>query len=307
MSFGDVIRSAASISTNPLGIGGSYNTIYAADITDNRIRELNVSDFSNIRSALEPWNHAYGIGGNENIIWFCDAGTKRLAKLNLSDFSVDWYIQASVYINIPDGIGGNENVVWCCSQSTNRTFELSTSDLSIIRMAGTSSDNPSGIGGDETKIWMSEIEGDRIYEVAVSDLSEILFVSSPGTHPVGIGGDTSTIWHCDNIEDKIYELDAVVTYTISGNVQNSNGLNLPSVAISLEDDTDYFTVSDVNGDYSQVVNPDVYDVVASIPGNTDQSASVDASSSDQTQDFIFPMTTAPHDKAIRLIERHLLE
>ena len=98
----------------------------------------------------------------------------------------------------------------------------------------------------------------------------------------------------------------VSTFAISGNVTNSLGQNLEDVKVALTDDVNYETSTDSNGDYSQTVDPDIFDVVASIPGNADQSAIVDATASDQTQDFIFSITTAPHDKGIKLTERYLL-
>ena len=76
------------------------------------------------------------------------------------------------------------------------------------------------------------------------------------------------------------------TYTISGNVKDSDGNNLNNVTITLEDGTDYSTNTNISGNYSQVVDPDVYTVTASLSGYLDSSASVNASASDQTQNFI---------------------
>ena len=94
--------------------------------------------------------------------------------------------------------------------------------------------------------------------------------------------------------------------TISGNVTNSLSQNLEDVTITFTDGTNYETTTDSDGNYSQIVDPDIYDVVASLLGNTDQSDTVDASTSSQTKNFVFPITTVPHDKGIRLKERYLL-
>ena len=93
--------------------------------------------------------------------------------------------------------------------------------------------------------------------------------------------------------------------TISGNVKNSGGLNLRSVEIAMENSTNYETSTNFVGNYSQQVDPDIYTVIASLPGSPDQSAIVDTTAASQVQDFIFPVTTAPIDKGIRLKERYL--
>lgn len=99
----------------------------------------------------------------------------------------------------------------------------------------------------------------------------------------------------------------LVARTISGNVTNSDGFNLLDIKIAFENTTDYETSTNANGNYSQVVDPDVYTVTALLPGSDDISDTVDASTASKTKDFVFPITTAPHDKTIRLKERYLLE
>lgn len=94
---------------------------------------------------------------------------------------------------------------------------------------------------------------------------------------------------------------------ISGNVKNSKHQNLPDATITFMNTDNYQTNADADGNYSQKVTTGIYTVTASIIGNIDQSATVDATTSNKTQDFVFPITTAPHDKGIRLKERYLLE
>lgn len=81
----------------------------------------------------------------------------------------------------------------------------------------------------------------------------------------------------------------IVTYTISGNVKSIKGTNLHNATVTLENGTDYSTDTDINGDYSQVVRPDIYTVAVSKEEHCDCSDSVDASSSDMTKDFVLQM------------------
>ena len=114
----------------------------------------------------------------------------------------------------------------------------------------------------------------------------------------GTGANTGTV-------GTIAYCFTVTEITISGNIKNSDTLSLPDVKITLRNTDNYQTSTDINGNYNQVVSPDVYVVTASITGNPDQSAQVDASLLSQTQNFVFPITTAPDDKATRLRERYL--
>ena len=110
----------------------------------------------------------------------------------------------------------------------------------VIRSRSSPSSNPYGIGGDVSTIWYCDYLINEIRELATSDFSAIRCVGSPSNYPSGIGGSNNTLWHCDTSIDKIYELDATPpTYTISGNVKDSDGNNLNNVTITLEDGTDY--------------------------------------------------------------------
>ena len=94
---------------------------------------------------------------------------------------------------------------------------------------------------------------------------------------------------------------------ISGNVKDTLGNNINGVEISCTNDNSYSTTTDSNGDYLQNVDPDVYTVTASLAGYLPESASVDATASDQTQNFILSTDTAPHDKGIILESRELVQ
>ena len=93
---------------------------------------------------------------------------------------------------------------------------------------------------------------------------------------------------------------------ISGNIKDDKGYNIDGAIIVFTDDTSYETTTDSDGNYSQEVDTDKYTVEASLTGYLSDSADVDASSSDQTQDFVLGRTTAPHDKGIYLGNRYLL-
>lgn len=81
-SFGDVLRSAASPSLTPFGIGGDANTIWHCDENVDVVYELSTSDFSVVRSAASPSRAPYGIGGNANTIWHCDVNTQKVYELD---------------------------------------------------------------------------------------------------------------------------------------------------------------------------------------------------------------------------------
>ena len=129
MAFGDVVRSAASPSTVPWGIGGKSSVIWHCDSGAlDRIYELSIVDFSVVRFAASPSFKPYGIGGDGAAIWHCDPGD-------------------------PD---------------PSRVFELSTVDFSVVRSADSPSSNPYGIGGNDTTIWHCDVWTDLIYELALA-------------------------------------------------------------------------------------------------------------------------------------------
>lgn len=93
---------------------------------------------------------------------------------------------------------------------------------------------------------------------------------------------------------------------ISGNIKDDKDYNINGVVVTFTDGTSYETTTDSDSNYSQEVNTGEYTVVASLAGYTPSSADVDATLSDQTQDFVLSRTTAPHDKGIYLGNRYLL-
>ena len=288
MTFGDVIRSAAAPASGSFGIGGDVNTIWHCNDGNNRIYELDTSDFSIIRSASSPAGAPTGIGGDANTIWHCDSSYyEYVYKLSTSDFSV--ISTAAAPETFPGGIGGKNNKIWHCDFSRNRVYELNITNFSVIRWFYSYGAYPSGIGGDANTIWYcnDDYPTPKIHELSTANFSSIRTADPPAAHPSGIGGDANTIWYCD--DTKIYELntsDAPPTHTISGNVKDSDGNNLNNVTITFENSTNYSTSTNVSGNYSQAVNPDVYIVTASLSGYFDSSASVDVSAGDQTQNFI---------------------
>lgn len=185
----------------------------------------------------------------------------------------------------------NGNYEWCCGIAIAIISGLVTDGVNPIQGATISAVD--GTPYSTTTIASGTYSLTVDYDVYVVTASKSKYLDSSASVDASAGDQTQNF--------------ILLKPVISGNVKNSNGVNLPSVAVSLEDDTDYSTTTDSNGDYSQTVDTDTYDVIASIPGNQDQSAIVDATTSNQTQDFVFPITTAPHDKAIRLKERYLLE
>ena len=385
--FGDVIRSTNSPGSGPYGIGGDANTIWHCNShTSDFLCELSTTDFSVVRSAASSSASPTGIGGDVGVIWHCDQTSNHFYELDPSDFSVVRSIACPD--TLPSGAGGDSNYIWYCEE-VDKIYELSTIDLSVIQTVASPGTKPAGIGGVSNKIWHVDDDTSYLYELSTTDLSVIRSTSIWRYNDIitGIGGDVNTIWSCAAYNNNIYERSTGVepTYTISGNVKDSDGNNLNNVTITLENSTDYSTitningdysqivdsdiytvtasltqyldssasvdasagnqtqnftllkpvisgnvsnsdgedlegveilftddesyeaVTDLNGDYSQIVNTDVYDVVASLLGNDDQSASVNVTLSNQTQDFVFPITIASHDKAIRLKSRYLLE
>lgn len=79
--FGDVVRSAASPSTETTGIGGDSSKIWHCDATTNKIYELKTSDLSVSRSAASPSNGPYGIGGDWAMLYLCDRDADKVYQL----------------------------------------------------------------------------------------------------------------------------------------------------------------------------------------------------------------------------------
>ena len=79
--FGTVVRSAASPSTTPSGIGGNSSVIWHCDNTANKVYELSTTDFSVVRSAGSPSIRPYGIGGDSSVIWHGDSNADKVYEL----------------------------------------------------------------------------------------------------------------------------------------------------------------------------------------------------------------------------------
>jgi len=284
MSFGDVIRSASSPDVWPLSIGGDSDTIWHCSRQAVRY-ELSTTDFSVIRNVSTAPYFDDGIGGDNNTIWNSFDNANLIREISTSDLSV---IRSEPSPSLqPRGAGGDTNTIWHTDIGTDQIYELNTSDFSVIRSASTPVIHPRGVGGDANVIWYADTG--MLYELSVSDFSVIQSVLAPYGQGMGVGGSVDVIWFCEYIGDLIYELDAAYvppTYTISGNVKDSDGNNLNNVTITLEDGTNYSTSTNINGNYSQLVDPDVYTVTASLTGYLDSSVSVNASAGDQIQDFI---------------------
>lgn len=283
MAFGDVIRSAAAPTFLPLGIGGDDNTIWHCSDFANAVYELNTSDLSTKRSAGSPTATPQGIGGDSNTIWYCDSVTDNIYKLSTTDFSV--IRNGASPSSAPTGVGGDNSTIWHCDFDSDLVYELKTTDFSVIQFAASPSSEPQGIGGDSNTVWHCDDNLNNVYKLSTTDLSVVSTASSPTSGPTGIGGDGSTIWHCEKFSNKVYEL-STGTYIISGNVKDEDGNNLNGVTVSFENTLSYSTSTNPSGNYSQVVNPDVYTVTASLTGYISSSASVDASAGDQTQNFV---------------------
>lgn len=293
MSFGDVIRQAASPATEPLGIGGDESKIWHCDGSPGtQIYELAITDFSVLQNrAGQPSADANGIGGTSSIIWHCESYTDFIYKLKPSDLSI-WYSRQYPLPQVGTGIGGDNGTIWHSHYIGSIVYELSTINFSVIRSASGPSSGSVGIGGNASVIWHCDWNADNLYELSPTDFSVVRTVNSPGAWPSGIGGNTNVIWHCDEQSDQIYELDAAYvppTYTISGNVKSTKGTNLHNASLTFENGTSYSTNTDINGDYSQAVVPDIYTVAVSKEGHCNNSDSVDASSSNVTKDFALAM------------------
>lgn len=289
MSFGDIIRSAPTPTATPYGIGGNATKIWHCEGTTDRIYELNVSDFSTARSAAAPSAFPVGIGGNANKIWHSEyAAAGKIYELSTVDLSS--IRNALSPSTAPSSIGGDTDTIWHCDQDADKIYELSTTDFSTIRLSASPSIKPSSIGGNANTIWHCDQSAHKIYDIDESDFSVIRLASSPSSFSTGVGGDTDTIWHCELSGDKTYELDAPPsTHTISGTVSDEFGNKIRNVDITFSDGSTYTTTTDGSGAYSQVVNPDTYNITASKPRSklhiTTESKVI---SSDTTFDIIMP-------------------
>ena len=284
MSFGDVIRSANSPGGDPNGIGGNVNTIWHCDFyTAKKLYELSTSDFSVVRNIASPSTGATGIGGDSNTVWHCDYNIDRIYELKTLDLSVIRFTSSP--LSNPQGIGGDNNTIWHCDWNGEMFYELSTSDLSVIRSTP-SGTLPSGIGGNANNIW-NTLYAEKIYELSISDFSTTRSSSAPSYKPMGIGGDSETIWLADYYADKVYELDAASVFTLSGTISDEFGNPIRDADITISNGTTYTTTTDENGDYSQVVDADTYDIAVSKSRSTyhDITESSVVVAADTTQDI----------------------
>ena len=94
-------------------------------------------------------------------------------------------------------------------------------------------------------------------------------------------------WGDTACESKISGFDFSSTFTLSGTISDEFGNPIRDAAITISNGTTYTTTTDENGDYSQVVNADTYDIAVSKSRSryhdiTESSVSVTA---DTTQDI----------------------
>ena len=82
MAFGDIVRSLASPSNWPEGIGGDANTIWHCDHVAAKVYELSITDFSVDRQANSPSSSSRGTGGDAATIWHCDINTDLVYELD---------------------------------------------------------------------------------------------------------------------------------------------------------------------------------------------------------------------------------
>lgn len=218
MSFGGVIRYAASPSTNPSGLGGKANVIWHCDMSSDRVYELSISDLGVVRSANSPGSYPNGIGGTASKIWHCDSGECKVYELSTTDLGV---VRSAAPTYYPDGIGGGSDVVWHLSWNEGytvyRVHELSISDFSIVRSGSAPTEGCCKIGGNSNVIWVSSYDSERVYELSTTDFGVVRSVASPTNNPTGIGGDVDTLWYLHNLPypptepDRVYELDAAAS------------------------------------------------------------------------------------------------
>ena len=288
MSFGDVIRYASSPHNGPDGIGGDENVIWSCDFEYyGELSELSTTDFSAIRVKYPSNDLPQGMGGNASVIWNCDEGPKKVYELRVTDFSI---VRSGDSPGIdPSGIGGDVNTLWHGDYNLKKVYELSTSDFSIIKTENSPNIGPHGIGGDANTIWYCDNTSDEVYELNTSDLSVLRNTSSPNVTPTGIGGNANVIWHCDAFTGPgvIYELDVASTYTLSGTVSDEFGNTIRDADLTISNGTTYTTTTDENGDYSQVVNADTYNIAVSKSRSTyhDITISSVVVAADTTQDI----------------------
>ncbi|KKL56247.1 hypothetical protein LCGC14_2247280 [marine sediment metagenome] len=140
-------------SGSAVGIGGDdavvwYGTGGAPSIY--KIRELDPSDLSVVRSASSPSSGPAGLGGDASTIWHDDFVTGLVYELSIIDFSV---IRSGSPGHYTHGVGGKAKVIWNCDLANDLIYELSVIDFSSIRSASSPDRQPTDIGGDRRTIW----------------------------------------------------------------------------------------------------------------------------------------------------------
>lgn len=197
------VRTQASPTTDPHGIGGSASKIWYSESKGNKVHEVSVTDFSIIMSEDSPYLSPKDIGGDANVIWY--AVSNYIYELSTTDLSV--VRSGGEPTAYPYGIGGNSSKIWYTDYQGNRIHELSTSDFSSVRNAASPADRPRGIGGDSSHIWHVD-ERTGVYELSTSNFSVIRSRSTPGSNfHKGCGGDASVVWETDFTDSGVYEFD----------------------------------------------------------------------------------------------------
>uniref|UniRef100_A0A6M3MA50 Carboxypeptidase regulatory-like domain-containing protein n=1 Tax=viral metagenome TaxID=1070528 RepID=A0A6M3MA50_9ZZZZ len=123
-----------------------------------------------------------------------------------------------------------------------------------------------------------------------SIIAGLYSVPSPSTPSVFLDGSTRKLITGDR-NGNFHGFEWAIVYTISGTVYDENNDPLQGVSIEAVGTTTYNTTTAIDGTYSLTVNPDQYTVTASKTLYDDNVASVDARTSNQTQNFTMVLTT----------------
>lgn len=227
MSFGNVIRSAASPVGNPGGIGGNASVIWLSEDFGKGTYELSVSDFSVVRYNVVSADFTFiGHGGDSSHIWFTAHSTftdrygnlrdlLRVGEISVEDLSILRHQVEISYRFKPTwrGAGGDSSVVWSNDLVWDEGdyayyWEIkkgSPNNLDMIahfRVSG----RCYGLGGTASTLWWADQS--HLRELNPNDGSILEGPVSTVTGK-GVGGDDATIWRAG--DGHVYEIAAVVS------------------------------------------------------------------------------------------------
>ena len=241
----DFTTLSAAENNEPFGIWSDGATLWAVDITDDKLYAYKMSDRTRDPDkdlTLAAENDApTGIWSDDTNIWVADFKDNKLYTYALASGD---YVPAKDFTltvgHAPTGIWSDGSTLWVADANDKKLYAYKMSDrtrdpskdFTTLRDAG--NDAPRGIWSDGLTLWVADDDDDKLYAYKMSDgtrdpSKDFTTLRDAGNiHPRGIWSDGSILWVADRDHAKLYAYNA--RGLVSTTLLNSLLMGLSEVA-----------------------------------------------------------------------------